>query len=142
MVPAQFHSQQAARSHNSHNRPQLPRLQSKFEKLRHVHSSPLYAHHEEEDVECGSDMQCCDTEQSFCTRQDHHSGACICPENSPYQRKVTSLERRVRVGGWVAMMVLLLLTACFVIRELLVNYFLSLYDLPDDYASCIEDRVS
>lgn len=124
MVPVQS---QAARSHKSHSRPQLPRLQSKFEMLRHVHSSPLYAHHEEddEDVECGNSAQCCDqchTKQSFCTSLDHHSGVCICSrENSLYQRKVTSLERRVRVGGWVAMMVLILLAACFVIRELLVN---------------------
>jgi len=144
MVPAQSHSQQAARSHKSHNHPQLPHLQSKFEKLRHFHSSPLYAHHEEdeEDVECGNGTQCCGQcpmKPSFCTRLDHHSDV---RENSHYQRKMTSLERRVRIGGWVAMMVLLLLTACFVIRELLVNYSLSLYGPSDDYVSCIEDRIS
>lgn len=71
-----------------------------------------------------SGAQCCGqchSNQSACTYVDHPSGLCTCRENLLNLRKVTSLERRVRVGSWVAMTVLLLLTACFIIRELLVD---------------------
>ncbi|KAF8741049.1 hypothetical protein AX14_005953 [Amanita brunnescens Koide BX004] len=124
MVPPRSHSQQArSHKHRDHSRPQLPRLQSKFDKLRHIHGSSLYTHREEdsEDVECGHGMesgmdltQYCSQCHSACSYLDHPSGVCTCRENL---HKVTSLERRVRVGSWVAMMVLILLTACFVIRE-------------------------
>ena len=133
MIPSQSHAQQVrSHKHHDHKRPQLPRLQSKFEKLRHLHGPPLYTHcEEEEDVECGHSMESgrdlaqscgqCHLNQSACTYLDHPSGVCTCRENVLSLRKVASLERRVRIGSWVAMMVLLLLTVCFVIRELLVD---------------------
>jgi len=130
MIQSQSHSQQArSHKHHDHNRPPLPRLQSKFEKLRHLHGPSPYTICEEddEDVGCGHGIESgrdlaqgcgqCHSNQSASTYLDHPSGVCTCRENLLNLRKVASLERRVRVGSWVAMMVLLLLTACFVIRE-------------------------
>ena len=156
MIQSQSHSQQArSHKHHDHNRPQLPRLQSKFEKLRHLHGPSSYTLCEEdhEDVECGHGMESgrdlaqgcgqCHSNQSACTYLDDHptNGVCTCRENLLNLRKVASLERRVRVGSWVAMLVLLLLTACFVIRELLVDCFPHfIYGFSNDHVSCMDDR--
>ncbi|KAF8635676.1 hypothetical protein AX15_000302 [Amanita polypyramis BW_CC] len=146
MVP---HTQPAGKCKS--NRSQHLHSLCRLEKLRHT---PLSTHTEDDkEVECGPECamdmddhdidirpwgelsQCrlnqaieTPTCNSWCSHSHHRSDLCACceyGESSLYQCRVMSLKRRLRIGSWVSMMVILLLAACFIVRELLVKSILS-----------------